>query len=92
MQKGDYLLLYPHRYTVSQLRSFQVLGTTSVFPQKVVYPRVGDWQLEIETLLDAQLDQQLRVRQVDLTYVVLFDPFLLAWQEEIPRVFQLRRM
>jgi hypothetical protein len=87
LQAGDHLLLYPHWYTVSQQGSFQVLGNTSVFPQKVARTPVGDWQLEVETLLDAPLNQQLRARQVDLTYMVFFDPFLLAWHEDLPSCF-----
>jgi hypothetical protein len=87
LQAGDYLLLYSHWYTVSQQGSFQVLGNTSVSPQKVARTPVGDWQLEVETLLDAPLNQQLRARQVDLTYMVLFDPFLLAWHEDLPSCF-----
>jgi hypothetical protein len=87
LQAGDHLLLYPHWYTVSQQGSFQVLGNTSVSPQNVARTPVDDWQLEVETLLDAPLGQRLRARQVDLTYMVLFDPFLLAWHEDIPSCF-----
>ena len=64
-----------------------MLGNTSVSPQKVARTSVGDWQLEVETLLDAPLDQRLRARQVDLTYMVLFDPFLPTWHEDIPLCF-----
>jgi hypothetical protein len=38
-------------------------------------------------LLDTPLDQRLRARQVDLPYMVLFDPFLLAWHEDLPSCF-----
>jgi hypothetical protein len=92
LQAGDHLLLYPYWYTVSQQGSLQVLGNASVPLHKVARTPVGDWQLEVETLLDAPLDQRLRARQVDLTYIVLFDPSCWRGMRISPRAFRLRRM
>src|SRR6266567_5594631 len=71
-QSGEYILLYPYWYHVTDQSILRCVGKTAAAPHHVARTRVTDWQLELETLLDLPLDQRLIPRTTILSYVVIF--------------------
>jgi hypothetical protein len=63
LEEGDDVLFYPHWYRATSEGSLQLVTKTAIPVQKVPRTTRGEWQLDLETLLDMPLDQRLRPRQ-----------------------------
>ncbi len=85
---GDSILFYPRWYRSDQQGALHLIGTSRVPRGKVVQTPLRDWRLELETLLDAPLDQSLQAFQGTVCYTVFYDLSLTAnWQDGEPMWF-----
>lgn len=82
LEEGEYVLFYPHWYQATLQGSLQLVAKTSIPMHKVPRTCVGQWKLDLETLLDMPLDQRLQPRQANTPCLALFDYDLAGWQED----------